>query len=91
MLDFEGRSTYTLTIRAFNNADPTLMDSTTVTITLRNLDDNPPMFTSSTFSFSLSEDSTVNTPVGAVVAMDADGGDSGRVCNYKCRNNSFTY
>ena len=79
VLDYETRSSYTLRVRASNSGSPNLERFTNVTVTLRDLNDNRPVFSMPSYVFAVSESSPSNTPVGTLVATDNDGGLNGRV------------
>ncbi|KAM5157064.1 cadherin-10-like [Mantella aurantiaca] len=56
-----------------------LSGTTTVNITLTDVNDNPPRFTQNTYHLSVSESSSVGTPVGHIKAVDADIGRNAEV------------
>ncbi|MDC0991058.1 tandem-95 repeat protein, partial [Gammaproteobacteria bacterium] len=64
--DYETKSSYTATVTA---TDGTLTTAQNITVSVTNLNDNSPVFTSST-TFSAAEDQTA---IGTVTATDADG------------------
>uniref|UniRef100_A0A8C4X889 Cadherin 22 n=1 Tax=Erpetoichthys calabaricus TaxID=27687 RepID=A0A8C4X889_ERPCA len=53
-----------------------LSGSTTVTIVITDVNDNPPRFPQKMYQFSVSEAAPVGTPVGRVMAEDADMGEN---------------
>lgn len=63
-------------------------DEVEVVVTLRDLNDNRPVFTSSTYSSTQTEDNTNSLVVASVSAMDRDEGSNGRVRYYIVGGNS---
>ena len=85
VLDYETRSSFTLRVRARNSGSPNLERFTNVAVSLRDLNDNRPVFSMPSYVFTVSESSPVSTPVGTLVATDNDGGLNGRVSSVcKC-------
>lgn len=78
-LDREVRASYTLSITVTDQGRPALSNTTTASVEVLDINDNPPVFTDPSFSASISEFTTVGTPVLNVTASDADVGDNGRV------------
>ncbi|KAJ3602133.1 hypothetical protein NHX12_029892 [Muraenolepis orangiensis] len=80
-LDRETQDRYELVVKATDMAGQMggLSGSTTVTIVITDVNDNPPRFTQSEckmYQFTVSEGATVGTSVGRVIAMDADMGEN---------------
>ncbi|GFS14234.1 protocadherin Fat 4 [Elysia marginata] len=73
-LDRETTASYTLTIVVSDQGTPPRTDQIDVTVTIDDVNDNDPIEIQSSFSFSVEEDSSVDTSVGTVVATDADAG-----------------
>ncbi|KAK3101524.1 hypothetical protein FSP39_004214, partial [Pinctada imbricata] len=74
-LDRDTVDTYTLTIQATNRySTPVLRDAMTLTVTLTDVNDNAPIFSTATYNFNVNEGVPLNTPVGTVSATDADSG-----------------
>ncbi|XP_059146713.1 cadherin-23-like isoform X2 [Physella acuta] len=69
---------YTLTIQAIDNGVPQLVATATAEITVISLN-RPPVFDSSSYLFTVSENSPVGTAVGLVNAQDIDLGAEGHV------------
>ena len=69
--DYETKSSYNVTIKVFDsaNANEANLTEQAVTVTINNLNDNSPVFTSSA-TFSAAENQTA---IGTVAASDADG------------------
>lgn len=72
-LDFEQKQSYTLMIIAQDSGSPPLTTQGILTVTVTDIDDNPPMFTQNQYMFSLLENTTVNSIVyDAILASDND-------------------
>ncbi len=69
-LDFETTRQFALTIQATDNGQPKRSDTATVIIDLLDVNEFDPLLDDSTFS--INENSAVNTAVGQVTATDAD-------------------
>ena len=72
VLDFETRSTYSLTVAATDDGRPRLTGSGTVTVTLRDLPETRPTVNGG--DFVLDENEAAGTVVGIVTATDPDPG-----------------
>uniref|UniRef100_A0A8C4F8G1 Cadherin-22 n=1 Tax=Dicentrarchus labrax TaxID=13489 RepID=A0A8C4F8G1_DICLA len=77
-LDRETQDRYELVVKATDMAGQMggLSGSTTVTIVITDVNDNPPRFPQKMYHFSVSEGVAVGTPVGRVIATDADMGEN---------------
>ncbi|KAM6979788.1 cadherin-22 [Aplochiton taeniatus] len=77
-LDRETQDRYELVVKATDMAGQMggLSGSTTVTIVITDVNDNPPRFAQKMYQFSVSEGAVVGTSVGRVIATDADMGDN---------------
>ncbi|PAA63339.1 hypothetical protein BOX15_Mlig002557g1 [Macrostomum lignano] len=72
-LDREVRDTYILRLTAQDNGSPALTGTTTLTITIADVNDNDPVFTSTyTSGVSVDENSVAGTAVTTFTATDAD-------------------
>uniref|UniRef100_A0A673IY45 Cadherin-22 n=1 Tax=Sinocyclocheilus rhinocerous TaxID=307959 RepID=A0A673IY45_9TELE len=73
-LDRETQDRYELVVKATDMAGQMggLSGSTTVTIVITDVNDNPPRFPQKMYQFSVSEGAAVGTPIGRVIATDAD-------------------
>lgn len=78
-LDRETQSSYTFIVQAQDNGDKPLGANVTVVITLRDLNDNPPIFQARSYNASISEEANKGDQVVTVVAIDADEGDNARI------------
>ncbi|XP_030648412.1 protocadherin-16 [Chanos chanos] len=78
-LDRERKGSYNLVVVAQDHGTPPLSSSTTVEITVLDVNDNSPKFDSSTYSIEVSEDAAVGSLVLDVTATDADEGQNGKV------------
>ncbi|KAH3838565.1 protocadherin-9-like [Dreissena polymorpha] len=70
--DRENRTMYTFQVYAKDMGTPSLKGSAQVTIRIKDLNDNPPMFSSSVFNFEVSENRPNGTLVNRLTATDAD-------------------
>ena len=75
-LDRESRDLYVLSVTAQDKGTPRRSSTANVTIHILDANDNEPIFTNDTFSFSLLEESPFGTFIGIVSASDADLGQS---------------
>ncbi|KAJ4927562.1 hypothetical protein JOQ06_015287, partial [Pogonophryne albipinna] len=77
-LDRETQDRYELVVKATDMAGQMggLSGSTTVTIVITDVNDNPPRFPQKMYQFSVSEGAAVGTPVGRIIATDADMGEN---------------
>jgi len=77
MFDYEEETLYNLRVRARNVAAPRAADEADVVITIRDINDNSPVFSLPLgYTFNVPEITAVNSRVGTVVATDIDGGGS---------------
>ncbi|XP_072540911.1 cadherin-22 [Salminus brasiliensis] len=77
-LDRETQDRYELVVKATDMAGQMggLSGSTTVTIVITDVNDNPPRFPQKMYQFSVSEGAAIGTSVGRVIATDADMGEN---------------
>ncbi|KAF4112633.1 cadherin-22-like [Onychostoma macrolepis] len=77
-LDRETQDRYELVVKATDMAGQMggLSGSTTVTIVITDVNDNPPRFPQKMYQFSVSEGAAVGTSIGRVIATDADMGEN---------------
>ena len=71
-LDFEREQNYTFFVVATDNGDPPLSNSSEVTVIVTDLNDNPPLFASDTYTTSVPENAILGTSVFQIPATDAD-------------------
>ena len=71
-LDFETTSSYTLLVEARDEGNPIMHGTANVTITVINVNDNSPVITGEPYAAMVAEDSTINTLILTITAMDAD-------------------
>uniref|UniRef100_A0A8C7IX35 Protocadherin Fat 4 n=1 Tax=Oncorhynchus kisutch TaxID=8019 RepID=A0A8C7IX35_ONCKI len=76
-MDREAQGNYTLVITATDSGSPPLSGTGTVTILVDDVNDNVPVFTSSTFHTTIAEDAPTGTDVLLVNSSDADVGLNG--------------
>ena len=72
-LDFETTPSYTLTITATDNGSPAMMDTATVTITVNDINDEPPVVTAPAGTIRTTTGNPANTNTGySITVTDAD-------------------
>uniref|UniRef100_A0A672FZE0 Protocadherin-16 n=1 Tax=Salarias fasciatus TaxID=181472 RepID=A0A672FZE0_SALFA len=79
MLDREKRSTYTLSLEAFDGGSPKRTDQMILDITVQDINDNAPVFNQSRYHAIISENLQPGSNILQVFATDADEGDNGMV------------
>ncbi|XP_072181687.1 cadherin EGF LAG seven-pass G-type receptor 2-like [Diadema setosum] len=78
-LDFETARSYRLTIRAQDSGNPPRENTTTVTVTVIDVNDNGPQFTQNVYQGIVREDVGVDYSILSVNARDDDEGDNARI------------
>ena len=78
-LDREDTPEFTITVQASGMGDTLRTSSVLVTITVEDVNDNAPTFTSENYTFFLMENLPVNSSAGFVIATDPDAGENGTV------------
>ncbi|XP_063520756.1 cadherin-6 isoform X2 [Pongo pygmaeus] len=80
-MDRENREQYQVVIQAKDMGGQMggLSGTTTVNITLTDVNDNPPRFPQSTYQFRTPESSPLGTPIGRIKASDADVGENAEI------------
>ena len=73
-LDFETEVELTLEILAYDSGDIPLSVSTTVTVSVQDVNDNKPVFTRDAYFFDIREDLSSFELIGTVLATDEDSG-----------------
>ena len=71
-----------------DNGNPPLFTWYNTTITILDINDNPPIFENTSYKFSLSHHASINSVVGSVLAVDADSGENAIVV-YKLTNKTY--
>ena len=66
-------------VRANDGGSPIMNSTATVNVKVIDKNDNEPVFTNLTYNFDVSENATVKTKIGRVVAEDIDDGLNGEV------------
>ena len=87
-LDFESLSSYILTIRCADQGNPVRSNDVTAIINIRDCGEFGPVFDQTNYQFSVSENSLPGAEVGQVLAVDQDGGETGKV-TYSFNNNTI--
>ncbi|XP_053377420.1 cadherin-23-like [Mercenaria mercenaria] len=78
-LNRESVASYTLVIEAIDSGTTPLTTTTTLKVTVTDINDNTPAFTSDPYHMTAAEDAAVGSAVGTVAANDPDSGNSGTV------------
>lgn len=78
-LDFERARDYFLTIQAVDLGIPPLSNLATVNISVIDSNDNPPVFTQTSYTARIREDAVVGDKILQIQANDMDSDDNGRV------------
>ena len=78
-LDYETTKSYRLTIRAQDSGNPPRENTTTVTVTVVDVNDNNPQFTQNVYQAVVREDVSVGYSITSVNARDDDQGDNARI------------
>uniref|UniRef100_A0A673NB94 Protocadherin-16 n=1 Tax=Sinocyclocheilus rhinocerous TaxID=307959 RepID=A0A673NB94_9TELE len=78
-LDRESKAKYTLTVEAQDQGMPSLTSTVTLDISVLDLNDNSPVFPSSSYSVEVSEDASEGSLVLEVSASDKDEGSNSQV------------
>ena len=78
-LDCEVQESYDFTITATDQGNPSQSTSVPATLSLRDQNDNRPIFTENPYIFTVSENALLDTVVGEVLANDVDKGTNGEV------------
>ncbi|XP_076447464.1 LOW QUALITY PROTEIN: cadherin EGF LAG seven-pass G-type receptor 2-like [Babylonia areolata] len=78
-IDREHRQEYSLVVKVVDNGSPKLSATTSVTIGIRDINDNAPVFTSRIYDASVSEEANIGDEVIRVTAEDQDEGENARV------------
>lgn len=79
VLDREKRSTFSLSLEAFDGGSPKRTDQMTLDITVQDINDNAPVFNQSRYHAVISENLQPGSNILQVFATDADQGDNGLV------------
>ncbi|KAL6115852.1 dchs1 [Pungitius sinensis] len=79
ILDREKRSTYTLSLEAFDGGSPKRTDQMTLDITVQDINDNAPIFNQSRYHAIISENLQPGSNILQVFATDVDEGSNGMV------------
>nr|XP_010963363.1 PREDICTED: LOW QUALITY PROTEIN: protocadherin-16 [Camelus bactrianus] len=78
-LDFESLTQYNLTVAAADRGQPPRSSTVPVTVTVLDVNDNPPVFTRSSYRVAVPEDTPIGAELLQVEASDADPGPHGLV------------
>ncbi len=75
-LDYEQQAIYSFTVYAIDNGDPSLNASSTVQVTVINVDDTPPVFNQTQYLINMTEELPPSTHIVTLIAYDTDSNDS---------------
>ena len=78
-LDRETKTDYYLNITVYDQGLPQKSSSQQLHVIVKDVNDNPPIFVKSSFSFYFPENTPINTPVVTLTANDLDEGINGQV------------
>ncbi len=78
-LDHENIKSYNLRIKARDNGSPSRQGFCTVTITVTDVNDNPPSFISNPFRMSVFENASIGFSIGNIQATDKDSNDNANI------------
>ena len=87
-IDYEQVQSYELNITASDGGNVSLVSSVMVSITIVDLNDNPPILNSSVYYITISENSIPGTPVFEIPATDEDSTTNGRLRYYTTSGNN---
>ena len=79
VLDREMIERYVITVKVIDGGEPTLTDFATVAVNVTDLNDNPPVFNTSSFKSVISEAVAISSLVTQISALDADSGNNARI------------
>ena len=86
-LDRETQISYTVKVSA-KSLSNNLISMATININLTDINDNSPIFSNDSTSFTLYENAAIGTYVGTVEAYDTDEGPNGTIGSYAIHNNT---
>ncbi|XP_018422189.1 PREDICTED: protocadherin alpha-4-like [Nanorana parkeri] len=78
-LDRESVSEYNISIKATDSGFPCLSSNTSISFVVFDVNDNPPLFTQSTYSVSVQENVLPGTPIAQISALDLDSSENARI------------
>ncbi|XP_061191821.1 cadherin-23-like [Saccostrea echinata] len=77
--DFEKEREIELVVKAEDKENPSLFNTSNITIRIKDTNDNDPVFKNETYEFYINENSCQDTAVGTIEASDADCGEFGNI------------
>lgn len=90
-LDRERKDRYSLEVIAQDYGIPSLSSTATVDITVLDINDNSPKFSSSSYAIDISEDAVIGSLVLEVTASDADEGKNGQILYFLSKEARGTF
>lgn len=82
VLDYEQVTSYFLSIKAQDQGTGFKETTVSLSVSLMNINDNYPVFSTDPYTFDISENAIVSSPVGTIVASDNDVGVFGVIASY---------
>ncbi|XP_062281231.1 protocadherin alpha-3-like [Scomber scombrus] len=87
-LDREEKSFYELTIVAKDTGEPSLSSEKTISVVVSDVNDNRPQFSMSSYTFYITENNGLTTPIFSVRASDLDDSDNAHISYHIPRDSS---
>ncbi|XP_020900312.2 cadherin EGF LAG seven-pass G-type receptor 1-like, partial [Exaiptasia diaphana] len=90
-LDYETTPSYTLTVKSRDSSSPSNLQrhvNLEISIAVTPVNEHPPVFTSSSYTHNIQEDTVIGTSLIRVTATDDDNGPQGEV-SYSLSSSSF--
>ncbi|KAK3099863.1 hypothetical protein FSP39_010873 [Pinctada imbricata] len=88
--DREERSDYKFQVLAVDQGNPKRTSTSSVIVTINDVNDNSPKFNQTQFVFDIRENLDVETRVGIIAATDADTGENAKLHYYMDSNDKFS-
>ena len=89
-LDREEITSLSMTVRVEDQGVPQLSDTARVKINIVDVNDNKPVFTAASYSFSVVENIAADSVIGVVTARDGDTGRNGKIL-YSIKSDSGNF
>ncbi|XP_012943596.1 protocadherin Fat 4 [Aplysia californica] len=89
-IDYETHQSFTFIVVATDGGAPALSATTTVTVTINDVNDNSPVFTQTFYNTEIAYTGSCDSSITQVTATDADSGDNARI-SYSLQANTDDY